>query len=124
MTEDTVALVTGANRGIGLAFTQELRARGARKVYAGARDPSTVKQPGVEVIRLDVTNSDQIAAAAARADDVVLLINNAGIVHQGEFLAPDSEEVARRQSETNFFGVLGMSKAFAPSFSGATGAIH
>ena len=70
--KDTVALVTGANRGIGLAFTRELLARGARKVYAGARDPSTVKQPGVEVIRLDVTKPDQIAAAAARADDVAL----------------------------------------------------
>jgi NAD(P)-dependent dehydrogenase (short-subunit alcohol dehydrogenase family) len=112
--KDTVALVTGANRGIGLAFTHELLARGARKVYAGARDPSTVKQPGVEVIRLDVTKPDQITAAAERADDVVLLINNAGIGQQGGFLAADSEQVARRQLETNFFGVLGMSKAFAP----------
>ena len=112
--KDTVALVTGANRGIGLAFTRELLARGARKVYAGARDPSTIKQPVVEAIRLDVTKPDQIAAAAARARDVTLLINNAGIGHLGGFLAPDSEEVARRQLETNFFGVLGMSKAFAP----------
>ncbi len=112
--EDTVALVTGANRGIGLAFTRELLARGARKVYAGARDPSTVKQPGVEVIRLDVTSPDQVAAAVARAGDVALLVNNAGVAHQGGFLAPDSEEVSRRQLETNFFGVLRMSKAFAP----------
>lgn len=112
--KDAVALVTGANRGIGLAFTRELLARGARKVYAGVRDPSTVKQPDVEAIRLDVTKPDQIAAAAARADDLTLLINNAGIGHQGGFLAPDSEEIARRELETNFFGVLGMSKAFAP----------
>jgi NAD(P)-dependent dehydrogenase (short-subunit alcohol dehydrogenase family) len=112
--KDSVALVTGANRGIGFAFTQELLARGARKVYAAAREPSTVKQPEVEAIRLDVTKLDQIAAAAARARDVTLLINNAGIGHQGGFLAPDSEEVARHQLETNFFGVLRMSKAFAP----------
>jgi NAD(P)-dependent dehydrogenase (short-subunit alcohol dehydrogenase family) len=112
--KDAVALVTGANRGIGLAFTWELQARGARKVYAGARDLSTVKQSGVTAIRLDVTKPDQVLAAAASAGDVALLINNAGIGHQGGFLAPDSEEVARRQLETNFFGVLRMSKAFAP----------
>jgi NAD(P)-dependent dehydrogenase (short-subunit alcohol dehydrogenase family) len=111
---NSVALVTGANRGIGLAFTRELLARGARKVYAGARDPSTVSQSGVEAIRLDVTKPDEVAAAAARAGDVTLIINNAGVGHLGGFLAPDSEEVARRQLETNFFGMLRTSKAFAP----------
>lgn len=112
---NATALVTGANRGIGLAFTRELLARGARKVYAGARDPSTVKQQtGVEAIRLDVTKPDQVAAAVARAGDVTLLINNAGIGHQGGFLDADSEEVARRQLETNYFGMLRLSKAFAP----------
>ena len=89
-------------------------ARGARKVYAGARDPSTVSQRGVEAIRLDVTKPDEVAAAAARAGDVTLIINNAGVGHLGGFLAPDSEEVARRQLETNFFGMLRTSKAFAP----------
>ncbi len=112
--DNAIALVTGANRGIGLAFTRELLARGARKVYAGARDPSTVKQPGVEPIRLDVTDPAEVAAAAARAGDVTLVVNNAGIAHQGGFLAADSEELARRQLETNFFGVLRMSQAFAP----------
>ena len=112
--DNAIALVTGANRGIGLAFTRELLARGARKVYAGARDPSTVTQPGVEAIRLDVTKPEEVAAAAARAGDVTLVINNAGVGHQGGFLAADSEEVARRQFETNFFGMLRMSKAFAP----------
>ncbi|HSI58635.1 MAG TPA: SDR family oxidoreductase [Ideonella sp.] len=119
--DNAVVLVTGANRGIGLAFTRELLARGARKVYAGARDPSTVTlQPGVEAIRLDVTKPDEVAAAAARAGDVTLVINNAGVGHQGGFLAPDSEEVARRQFETNFFGMLRVSKAFAPAL-GANG---
>jgi len=111
---NSVAFVTGANRGIGLAFTRELLARGARKVYAGARDPSTLNEAGVEVIRLDVTKPEDVAAAAARAGDVTLVINNAGVGHQGGFLAPDSEEVTRRQFETNFFGMLRMSKAFAP----------
>jgi NAD(P)-dependent dehydrogenase (short-subunit alcohol dehydrogenase family) len=112
--DNAIALVTGANRGIGLAFTRELLARGARKVYAGARDPSSVTQSGVEAIRLDVTKPEEVAAAAARAGDVTLVINNAGVGHQGGFLAADSEEVARRQFETNFFGMLRMSKAFAP----------
>ncbi|MGC2028798.1 MAG: SDR family NAD(P)-dependent oxidoreductase, partial [Steroidobacteraceae bacterium] len=112
--DNSVALVTGANRGIGLAFIRELLARGARKVYAGARDPSTVKQRDVQAILLDVTKPDEVAAAATRAGDVTLLINNAGIGHVGGFLAPDSEEIARRMLETNFFGVLRVSKAFAP----------
>jgi NAD(P)-dependent dehydrogenase (short-subunit alcohol dehydrogenase family) len=112
--DNAIALVTGANRGIGLAFARELLARGARKVYAGARDPSTVNLPGVEAIRLDVTKPEEVAAAAARARDVTLVINNAGVGHQGGFLASDSEEVARRQFETNFFGMLRVSKAFAP----------
>src|SRR5580693_2203895 len=111
---NTVALVTGANRGIGLEFTRELLARGARKVYGGARDPAAIKQPGVQALRLDVTKPEEILSAAAHAADVALLINNAGVTHQGGFLARDSEEVARRQLETNFFGMLRMSKAFAP----------
>jgi NAD(P)-dependent dehydrogenase (short-subunit alcohol dehydrogenase family) len=111
---NATVLVTGANRGIGLAFTRELLARGARKVYAGARDPASVTQPGVEPLRLDVTKPEEVAAAVARAGDVTLVINNAGIAQLGGFLAADSEEVARRQFETNFFGMLRVSQAFAP----------
>jgi NAD(P)-dependent dehydrogenase (short-subunit alcohol dehydrogenase family) len=112
--DKAVALVTGANRGIGLAFTRALLARGARKVYAGARDPATVSQPGVEPIRLDVTKPDEVAAAAAQARDVTLVINNAGIGQLGGFLAPESEGNARRHLETNFFGMLRTTQAFAP----------
>jgi NAD(P)-dependent dehydrogenase (short-subunit alcohol dehydrogenase family) len=112
--ENATVLVTGANRGIGLAFTRALLARGARKVYAGARDPSTVREPGVEPIRLDVTKPEEVAAAVARAGDVTLLINNAGVAQAGGFLAEDSEPAMRRQLETNFFGMLRMSRAFAP----------
>ncbi|WP_431106472.1 SDR family oxidoreductase [Variovorax paradoxus] len=112
--ENSVALVTGANRGIGLVFARELLARGARKVYAGARNPVAVMQPGVQALRLDVNNPEDVAAAAALASDVTLVINNAGIAQPGGFLAADSEEVARRIFETNFFAVLRMSKAFAP----------
>lgn len=112
--ENAVALVTGANRGIGLAFANELLARGARKVYAAARDPATITQRGVHALRLDVNNPDEVAAATALASDVTLVINNAGIAQPGGFLAADSEEVARRLFETNFFGMLRISKAFAP----------
>ena len=112
---NTVVLVTGANRGIGLAFARELLARGASKVYAAAREPSSITLPGVEPLRLDVTKPDEVAAAAASAGDVTLLVNNAGIADVGGFLAADSEELARRQFETNFFGMLRMSKAFAPA---------
>lgn len=113
--ENAVVLVTGANRGIGLAFTRELLARGARKVYAGARDPSSIAHGGVQPLRLDVTKPEEVAAAAALATDVTLVINNAGIAQPGGFLAPDSEAVARRIFETNFFSVLRVSKAFAPA---------
>jgi len=111
---NSIALVTGANRGIGNAFARALLARGARKVYAAARDPSTINLAGVETIRIDVTKPDEVAAAAAHATDVTLVINNAGIAQQGGFLADDAEEAARRMFETNFFGVLRVSRAFAP----------
>ena len=104
--ENAVALVTGANRGIGLAF--------AREVYAGARDTATITQAGVQAVRLDVNHTDDVTATAALASDVTLVINNAGIAQPGGFLLPDSENVARRLFETNFFAVLRMSKAFAP----------
>lgn len=115
--ENAVALVTGANRGIGLAFTRELLARGARKVYAGVRDPATAMPSGVQPLRLDVTKPGDVAAAVELASDVTLVINNAGIAQPGGFLVPDSEDVARRIFETNFFAVLRMSKAFAPILS-------
>jgi NAD(P)-dependent dehydrogenase (short-subunit alcohol dehydrogenase family) len=112
--QNAVVLVTGTNRGIGLAFAHALLARGARKVYAAARDPATVTLPGVQALRLDVTQPEEIAAAAQQANDVTLVINNAGIAQPGGFLAVDSDAVARRIFETNFFGVLNVSKAFAP----------
>lgn len=112
--QDATVLITGANRGIGLAFARAALARGARKVYAGARKPASITLAGVEAVQLDVTKPDDVAAAAQRCGDVTLLINNAGIAAIGDFLAPDSVELARAHLETNFFGPLHMAQAFAP----------
>jgi len=112
--QDSVALVTGANRGLGLAFTRALVAAGARKVYAAARDPASIKQAGVEAIRLDVTKPEEIAAAAKALGDVTLVINNAGITRGSGFLGDDGLVAARAEFETNFFGPLVIARAFAP----------
>jgi NAD(P)-dependent dehydrogenase (short-subunit alcohol dehydrogenase family) len=112
--ENAVVLVTGANRGIGQAFVRELLARGAKKVYAGTRNPVAATTAGVQELRLDVNQPDDVAGAVAMAPDVTLVINNAGIAQPGGFLAEDSEEVARRIFETNFFAMLRVSRAFAP----------
>jgi NAD(P)-dependent dehydrogenase (short-subunit alcohol dehydrogenase family) len=99
---DSASFVTGANRGIGLAFAQELLAAGARKVYAAARQPERITLAAVESVRLDVTNPEDVAAAARRSTDVNLLINNAGIALWTGFLSPDSVEAARSEMETNY----------------------
>lgn len=112
--QNSVALVTGANRGLGLAFTQALLAGGARKVYAAARDPASVKQAGVVPVRLDVTNAEQVSATAAELGDVTLVINNAGIIHGSGFLGEKGVEAVRAELETNFFGPVNVSRAFAP----------
>ena len=71
---DSTVLVTGANRGIGLAFTKAFLARGARKVYAAARDPSSISSPGVTPLKLDVTSPADVEAAARMASDVSRLL--------------------------------------------------
>jgi NAD(P)-dependent dehydrogenase (short-subunit alcohol dehydrogenase family) len=111
---NATVLITGANRGLGLAFAREALARGARRVYAAARDPASVTLPGVVPIRLDVTKPDQIAAAARECGDVTLLINNAGIAATGGFLADDSVASAQRHLDTNLFGPMRLTQAFAP----------
>lgn len=112
--DNATVLITGANRGIGLAFAKAALARGASKVYAGARDPATVTLPGVTPLRLDVNSPADIAAAVATAGDVSVVINNAGIAQFGGLLAADAEARLRQQLETNVFGVLRISQAFAP----------
>jgi NAD(P)-dependent dehydrogenase (short-subunit alcohol dehydrogenase family) len=111
---NATVLITGANRGIGLAFAKAFLERGARKVYAAARDPSRVSLPGVTPVRLDVNAPADIEAAAQLANDVTIVVNNAGIANFGSFLADDAEAVLRSHLETNVMGVLRVSRAFAP----------
>jgi len=114
----SVALVTGANRGIGLAFVQELATRGARKIYAGVRSPGDVtgqfKELPVEVVPLDVTDLALVQAAAAGCPDVNLLVNNAGLFTNHRLVLTGDPDAARREMEVNYFGVLNMTRAFAP----------
>lgn len=112
--KDAVVFVTGANRGIGLAFAREALARGARKVYAAARDPAAITLAGVVPIRLDVTDEASVAAAAGLCGDVTLVVNNAGIAQFGGFFAADSVAEARKHLDVNFFGPLFVARAFAP----------
>lgn len=113
--KDSVVFVTGANRGLGLAFAQAALAAGARKVYAAARDPASVTLPGVVPVRLDVGNAEQVAAAVRDCGDVTLLVNNAGISMGSSFLAsPDAIAAARAEFEVNFFGPWALASAFAP----------
>lgn len=111
--QGSVVLVTGANRGLGLEFAKQALALGAAKVYAAARDPSKLTLRGVVPVKLDVTNVADVAAAAAQCQDVTLLINNAGIGRMGGLVEGDAAGTLREQLETNLFGVLHMSKAFA-----------
>lgn len=112
--QNAVVLVSGANRGLGQAFVDGLLAAGARKVYAAARDPSSITREGVVPLKLDVTSAADIAGAAEACPDLTLLINNAGISRRSGLLGADSAESARAEFETNFFGPLALSQAFAP----------
>lgn len=109
-----VVFISGANRGLGLAFAREALARGAKKVYAGARKPESVALAGVIPVKLDVTDETDIAAAARQCQDVTVLINNAGIAETGGFLSEGAEAMLLRQLEVNVLGPLRLTRAFAP----------
>jgi NAD(P)-dependent dehydrogenase (short-subunit alcohol dehydrogenase family) len=112
--QNAVALVTGANRGLGLAFAKALVAAGAN-VYAAARDPASVTLPGVEAVKLDVTNEAEVEALAKKLGDITLIVNNAGIARSSGFLASGGVEALRDELETNLVGPLLLARAFAPT---------
>lgn len=111
----SVALVTGANRGIGAAFLSELAKRGAKKIYAAVRDPSSMKMRAPdECVTADITDGRSVEALARRCTDVTLLINNAGVNFNTPLVGHPALENARAEMETNYFGTLRVIRAFAP----------
>lgn len=111
--EGTVAMVTGANRGIGKAFAEALLDRGADKVYAAVRDVTTVTDARFVPIQLDVTDPHRIATVARELADVQVIVNNAGIARPG-FPLSASTDAARAELETNYLSLVAMTQAFAP----------
>lgn len=124
----SIALVTGANRGIGRAIVEALLARGAAKVYAAGRDAAGLAEvvaldpTRVSALALDVTDAASVAGAAAAARDVTLLINNAGHLEFGGTLGGDAAAL-ERQFSVNVFGPLHTAQAFAPALTARGGAI-
>ncbi|KMO82067.1 SDR family oxidoreductase [Mycolicibacterium obuense] len=111
-TEHITALVTGANRGLGRRFAEQLLERGAT-VYAAARNPDSVDLPGAIPLQLDITDPESVRRAAETASDVNVLINNAGVYTEAGLLDGPIEDI-RLEMETHFFGTLGVTRAFAP----------
>jgi len=108
----STVLITGASRGLGRHFAEELLARGAN-VYATARDPESVDIAGAVPLRLDLLDPASVTAAAAAASDVTLLINNAGISLYQDLVTGDLDKI-RRELDTAFYGTLSVVRAFAP----------
>lgn len=118
--EGSIALVTGANRGLGRSLTRALLSRGVRRVYAGARDlkslGSLLAEGGERVtgVELDVTKPADVAAAASRAADVTLLFNNAGVIGSQNLLSSERSAL-ELDFATNFYGMLDVTRALLPA---------
>lgn len=117
-------LVTGANRGIGFALVKALLEKGASKIYAGTRNTQKLPDFGddrVVPIELDITNSEQVEAAAKTAGDVSVLVNNAGVAAFSSLL-DGPLDLVERDMNTNYFGTLDMVRSFVPVLEGKEGA--
>jgi NAD(P)-dependent dehydrogenase (short-subunit alcohol dehydrogenase family) len=117
---DKTVLVTGANRGIGAALVKEALNRGAKRVYAGARQPLTHGDGRVTPLTLDVTNAAQIQRAVDEVDSLDILINNAGVALYDDL---SDRAVLERHLAVNLFGAYGVTQAFLPLLTGSKGAI-
>jgi NAD(P)-dependent dehydrogenase (short-subunit alcohol dehydrogenase family) len=124
---DAIVLVTGANRGLGKALVQATLQAGARRIYAGARDPRQLEgtvgaaRGQVIPIAIDITDPASLQAAAAQAPDVTVLFNNAGVLASHNALSSSSAQIAQ-EFATNFFGLLAATKAFLPALERASAA--
>ncbi|MHC2333647.1 SDR family oxidoreductase [Bradyrhizobium sp. USDA 4454] len=116
--KNAIVFITGANRGLGLAFAREARSRGAAKVYAGMRKTDGFNEPGIIPVKIDVTDPASIAAAAALAADTTILVNNAGIAALIDGpLSADVAAQSARMFDTNYYGVVRVTQAFEPVLS-------
>jgi NAD(P)-dependent dehydrogenase (short-subunit alcohol dehydrogenase family) len=113
-------LITGANRGIGLALVNEAVKRGAKRVYAGTRGRLEVADKRVTPLILDVTNMSQIQQAAERVDALDLLINNAGVAIYDDL---SNIDVIEQHLAVNILGWLKVTRAFLPLLKRSKGAI-
>ena len=117
---DKAVLVTGANRGIGQALVAEALSRGAKRVYAGTRQPLAHPDGRVTPLTLDVTSAAQIQAAADQVETLDVLINNAGIALYDDL---SDRAVLERHLAVNLFGTYGVTQAFLPLLSRSHGAV-
>jgi len=118
--EGKTVLVTGANRGIGRALIEEALRRGARRVYAGTRQPFSHPDERVTPLMLDVTSPEQIEAAVGQVESLDILINNAGVARYDDL---SDRSVLQQHLDVNLFGTYGVTQAFLPLLTSAQGAI-
>ena len=116
--KNATVFITGANRGLGLAFAREARRRGAAKVYAGMRKTDGFNEPGIIPVKIDVTDPASVATGAELAADTTVLINNAGIAALIDSpLSTDVAAQSQRMFDTNYYGVVRVTQAFEPGLS-------
>lgn len=121
---DAIVLITGATGGVGQALIPALQARGVAKIYAAGRNVSELSPTlGVVPLKMDVTSDADVQEAAAKASDVTILINNAGLNHNTSFLSAPSLKIAREELETNYLALLRIVREFAPALIANGGAV-
>jgi NAD(P)-dependent dehydrogenase (short-subunit alcohol dehydrogenase family) len=118
--KDKTVVITGANRGIGQALVEEALRRGAKRVYAGTRQPLAHADGRVAALTLDVTDAAQIKAAVESVDSLDILVNNAGLALYDDL---SDRAVIERHLAVNFFGIYGVTQAFLPLLTRSRGAI-